>query len=293
MLKVVGDVCLDCTSHGIVTRMSEEEPSAPIIRTGAILERVGMAGNVALGVKALGVDTHLYTVTGADEAHKRIKYYMENDITTTPVVGGITTIKHRIVVNTKQFARIDTETTYDLSTHLQFIPQKSDKVTIFSDYGKGVLTNIKQFLSYYHKVGVKALIDPKGVDWEKYSNAYVLKPNLAEFKAFVGEDLTPGSTEFNLAAQRVREQFNIAHLIITAGGSGCYLFTGTAMMHFPAAPTKVADVCGAGDSFIAGLAVALYNDKPMNEAIMFAQKVAAFAVSQPGTYVVQQGDING
>ena len=53
---------------------------------------------------------------------------------------------------------------------------------LFSDYGKGVLTNdlTQQLISIAKQHSVKILVDPKGSDYLKYKGAYLLTPNKKE-----------------------------------------------------------------------------------------------------------------
>ena len=66
-LLVVGDVMLDRYWFGEVTRISPEAP-VPVVRVSRVEERPGGAANVARNCAALGAQTRLLSVIGADEA---------------------------------------------------------------------------------------------------------------------------------------------------------------------------------------------------------------------------------
>ena len=55
---------------------------------------------------------------------------------------------------------------------------------------------------------------------------------------------------------------------------------------------NVYDVVGAGDTFLAALVFSYLARGDMSESIRFANKAAAVVVGQPGTYVLQEEDIN-
>ena len=78
------------------------------------------------------------------------------------------------------------------------------------------------------------------------------------------------------------------NLIVTKGGKG----TEYKGKLYPAEKVKVFDVVGAGDTFLAALTYAYLKYGSIEEAIPFANKAAAIAVSHPGTYVLTDEDIN-
>jgi len=78
------------------------------------------------------------------------------------------------------------------------------------------------------------------------------------------------------------------NVIVTKGGKG----TEYKGKLYPAEKVKVSDVVGAGDTFLAALTYAYLKYGSIEEAIPFANKAAAIAVSHPGTYVLTEEDIN-
>jgi sugar/nucleoside kinase (ribokinase family) len=52
----------------------------------------------------------------------------------------------------------------------------------------------------------------------------------------------------------------------------------------PAVPVEVADVCGAGDTFLAALAYGYLEHKDMQLAIEFAMQASAVTVQHVGVY---------
>jgi len=78
------------------------------------------------------------------------------------------------------------------------------------------------------------------------------------------------------------------NVIVTKGGKG----TEYKGKLYPAEKVKVFDVVGAGDTFLAALTYAYLKYGSIEEAIPFANKAAAIAVSHPGTYVLTDEDIN-
>lgn len=71
--------------------------------------------------------------------------------------------------------------------------------------------------------------------------------------------------------------------VVTLGSQGAKWVTRTGSGSQPTFPVKVVDTTGAGDAFNAGLAVALGEGQTLEQAIRFANAVAALSVTRAGT----------
>ena len=135
---------------------------------------------------------------------------------------------------------------------------------VISDYDKGFITQPKLFeLSNWFQ-------GPVFIDTKKTcipGNAFI-KVNESEFKKIT--------------------HFIPDNMIITKGGEG----TEYQGKMYPAEKVKVFDVVGAGDTFLAALTYGYLKYGRMEEAIPFANKAAAIAVSHTGTYVLTKEDVD-
>ena len=77
------------------------------------------------------------------------------------------------------------------------------------------------------------------------------------------------------------------NLIVTKGAGGAD-YDG---VNYPAEKTKIVDVVGAGDTFLAALVYFHLLYGRIEEAIPFANKAAAIAVQNFGTYVLTEEDV--
>ena len=79
------------------------------------------------------------------------------------------------------------------------------------------------------------------------------------------------------------------NVVVTLGRCGmvCAERTGTAW-HLPATPTEVRDVCGAGDSVFAALAVALITGKSLRQACRAAMEAAGRQVATVGLAILHE-----
>lgn len=71
-------------------------------------------------------------------------------------------------------------------------------------------------------------------------------------------------------------------MIMTAGSDGVYYHDGDMIKHVAPQKVKAVDTTGAGDTFNGAFAVGIVNDMSMLEAIDFAQKAAAIAITKMG-----------
>lgn len=196
-ILVLGDLMLDRYWHGDTSRISPEAP-VPVVRVGEAEERPGGAGNVALNISSLGAHATLLGLTGNDEACQSLENIMQ--------IAGVscqfqrlaekpTVTKLRVMSRHQQLIRLDFEDGFSATDQTGLLDKfKSQllgvKAVILSDYGKGTLTDIQQFIQPARAAGIPVLVDPKGNDFEIYRGATVITPNLSEFEAVVGRAQT-------------------------------------------------------------------------------------------------------
>ena len=79
------------------------------------------------------------------------------------------------------------------------------------------------------------------------------------------------------------------NMIVTHGANGALWDHKT----FPVPITRVFDVTGAGDTFLAALVFYYIQLPSLDECINFANRCAAIAVQNPGTYTLTMEDVDG
>lgn len=136
-------------------------------------------------------------------------------------------------------------------------------ITIISDYNKGYLTN-DDIINIANKSKTTILDSKRRLTYDIINSVDYIKLNQDEYnnnKDLINDD-------------------NINKFIITMGGNGVS-HNGIVYMQEKNAPTI--DVSGAGDTFTAALALSLYNNKSLPEAIRMANKMAYRVVLKRGT----------
>lgn len=107
-------------------------------------------------------------------------------------------------------------------------------------------------------------------------------PNETEASQLTGIAVTDEASAFQ-AAKHIYGM-GVSNVIITLGESGCYFYAGSIVgLLYPAFKMEVIDTTGAGDAFNGGLAYALASGQRLEEAIKYANAVAALSVIKIGT----------
>lgn len=288
---VVGDVMLDRYWSGSAARISPEAP-VPVVRVKTIEDRIGGAGNVALNIAKLGGKVTLLGVIGDDAEGKILRQLLEDegvacDFVIEPMLRSI--CKLRIMAQHQQLIRVDFEESslnFDssaLEVRLLSYLHEND-VMVFSDYGKGTLADIARYISAAKQAGLKVLADPKGNDYQRYAQADVITPNLAEFQAVMG-----GCELEQALLEKGRElltRYQIPALLLTRGEAGMTLIQAEEVHSLPAQAKDVFDVTGAGDTVIAVMALAVAASMPLYEAMYLANLAGGIVVGKLGTSTV-------
>lgn len=84
-------------------------------------------------------------------------------------------------------------------------------------------------------------------------------------------------------AAKTLRGLGVDQVVVTLGKKGALLVNDSIVQHFPGISVKAVDTTGAGDAFNGGLVTALAEGKPIKEAIVFANIVAALSVQRHGT----------
>ena len=295
-ILVVGDVMLDRYWFGDVARISPEAP-VPVVKINRQEERLGGAANVARNAAALGANSTLLSVVGADEAGAAVARLLQADGIHASLHQDATLatiIKLRVIGRQQQLLRIDFETPPSdavLADKLErFHAMLADyALVILSDYGKGGLTHIEAMIAAANALKIPVLVDPKGDDYARYRNATLLTPNRSEFRDVAGS--WKNEDEFRAKAEALRQELNLKGLLVTRSEEGMTLFTAQGVFHQATEAQEVFDVSGAGDTVIATLGVMLAAGLTLEESVSWANRAAGIVVGKLGTAVVHPQEL--
>lgn len=173
----------------------------------------------------------------------------------------------------QQIMRLDTEPDVtQIQQHQIMIAamhQQYDAIVV-SDYNKGFVN-----LDLIHDLArknpnIKVFIDTKSTTPPRRGNI-VYKINQKEFEALRSDHIP-----------------NSSNCIVTMGANGALWNK----KQFPVPIVRTFDVTGAGDTFLAALVFYYIQLDSMDESIAFANKAAAIAVENPGTYTLTMEDVD-
>ena len=111
-----------------------------------------------------------------------------------------------------------------------------------------------------------------GLDW--------ITPNETEAKILTGVEVTDAASAQSAAA--VLHGRGVKGVVVTLGAQGAFWSAGGAHGVVPACPVKAVDTVAAGDTFNGAFTVALTEGRSVEDAVKFAVKASATAVTRPG-----------
>ncbi len=290
-ILVVGDIMLDEFVETQQSGFSQEYANNPILQVKHRNYYLGGAANVALNCTKLEAEVFLLGTTGVDKFQEILHELLRsNNISTEYVVANPkqhTTLKTRVLQNGIPLLRIDEETTADFDKAIddyllfnfkEIITKQKPDVIIFQDYNKGVLNPylIPLFLELARENKIPVCVDPKFENWNLYKEVALFKPNRREL-AFMNQLETEPESDEDIVrcAEFVRNQLNCKTVLVTLGSRGTYCLS--EQDSFFTEPYKYIahpDVCGAGDTVIAVIALAYASGYEWKKIAALANKAA-------------------
>ncbi|MES2107516.1 MAG: D-glycero-beta-D-manno-heptose-7-phosphate kinase [Bacteroidota bacterium] len=294
-ILVIGDLMIDHYIWGNATRLSPEAP-VPIVNVKSESTTLGGAGNVVQNLVALGAQVTVAGVIGDDVHGKQlIKILLDEGVKTDTIITDSnrpTTVKTRVLAARHQLVRIDREVTDKLSPQLEDELAKKlgasiDKadIVIFSDYNKGLFApaltqRLIQIATEHQK---KVIIDPKGLNYEKYKGAHLIKPNRKELAEAAKAESIKNNNDLQEAAGTIFTQTGTDYLVVTLSEDGMAILTKDSQKLLPVKATEVFDVTGAGDTVIATITYFLALGFSVEEACELANHAAAIVIRHVGS----------
>lgn len=314
-LLVVGDVMLDHYILGDVARLSAEAP-VPVALATRDEYLPGGAANVATNLAALGAKVWLAGRIGPDVAGlhlcERLARAEVGFLSLRPRLQQTTT-KIRLIAQGQHLCRIDREDPAASAAATALAPEAFVRALagdlqlahalVLSDYAKGVLAPAPlqaliaaaqgKFIAFDPKpTARRPAVDCRGVD--------LIMPNRTEAALLAGLAWEPGETfPLETVARALFARHGVRHIVITLSEDGMALVEqGQITCQLPAAlgatphPGRFLNPCGAGDTALAAMALALAGGAATPaEALAFANTAAGLACTKPGTATVTAAEL--
>jgi D-beta-D-heptose 7-phosphate kinase/D-beta-D-heptose 1-phosphate adenosyltransferase len=294
-ILVIGDLMIDHYITGSASRLSPEAP-VPIVNVKNESVTLGGAGNVVQNLVALGAKVTVAGVTGDDTAGNQIIEILENEGVETHTIikdsSRPTTVKTRVLAGSHQLVRIDRETTDEVSVNIadELLSKlngyiENADIVVLSDYNKGLFSTslTQRLITTANNHGKKVIIDPKGLNYEKYKGAYIIKPNRKELAEAAKTEKINSIDSLQNAARAIFEQTGSDYLVVTLSEEGMVILSELTHKLLPVKATEVFDVTGAGDTVLATIAYFIAAGLSIEEACEVANHAAAIVIRHIGS----------
>ena len=158
---------------------------------------------------------------------------------------------------------------------------------VLADFGEGdylILQNEINMLDYIidqaYEKKMKIVMNPSPFD-DKLNSCDLGKVYLFLVNEIEGEQIT-GCKDKDQILDALAEKYPNARFVLTLGSNGAVYYDGKEKVFQDIFKVKAVDTTAAGDSYTGALAVALSQDKNIEDAMDFASKVGALSVLKEG-----------
>jgi len=280
-IALIGDAMVDEYHKVSVNRISPEFPM-PIMLTdpelhGSATHKPGGVANIAAQLKHFNATAELFSFSDPllDQVLAHNGIYGNSTLSLRGYNANVP-VKHRFIDGHIQVVRWDEEgENYGLTSDQLLELQKRMQAlmlrdssnyrhAVLSDYNKGFFFGDENWIQYLPDS--YTIVDPKAVPLSRWRGCEVFKPNYKE-----AVELSGGLKDCKAQARYFKKELGCQAVLITCGGDGVKGFWGDEQIDFcPDSKVKVLSVVGAGDTFCAGLALAVSHNFTGQEAVEIA-----------------------
>jgi D-beta-D-heptose 7-phosphate kinase/D-beta-D-heptose 1-phosphate adenosyltransferase len=258
-ILVIGESCIDRWIYCKIDRLCPEAP-VPVLNPVKTVENPGMAANVKENLLSLipYSEYHNIEILTQDSFVEKTRFLDEQ--------------------SGQMIMRLDENDSVNLVDYSLLYSKLESKdwdAVVISCYNKGFLDKqaIEYITTYCKHFEILTFMDAKSYLGEHTKGIDIIKINKKEF--------------LRNDQSRIWDYCN--QLIVTDGGKGMtWLNTG---INVPVESVEVSNVCGAGDTALAGLVLSFLKDKNLELAMQYANKVAAIAVTKRGVVTVKKEEV--
>lgn len=294
-ILVVGDLMVDHYIIGSASRLSPEAP-VPIVNVKEETTTLGGAGNVVQNLVSLGAKVTVAGVIGNDSAAGELIGILTSEGVEIDTIikdnNRPTTVKTRVLVGSHQLVRVDREVTDEVNqTIAAELMEKLNShiddadMVLLSDYNKGLFSPFltQQVIKAANAKGKRVIIDPKGLNYQKYEGAFIIKPNRKELSEAAKTEKIDSIEKLQNAANIILQQTGAQYIVVTLSEEGMVILSENEHTLLPVKATEVFDVTGAGDTVLATMAYFMASGLSVEEACELANHAAAIVIRRVGS----------
>jgi pseudouridine kinase len=254
----------------------------------------GVAYNVAKNLSQLTEDVHLYSVIGDDSEGQSI---IDNLGHSNIAAKNILTLPNHSTARYDALLDKDGELYLALADMdiFEHVPLEEFTKSWDNWHENDIVfldTNLPQQVIQYaialcHRKNIKLCIDPVSIPKAKkipkyLDHIFMLKPD--RFEAEVLTDRPIHSLSDCFEAGKILLDKGVKQCVITLGKWGSVLVNEQIQQHIPAySVTRIVDVSGAGDAFIAGILYALKYELSMGDACSIGAAMSSLTIQSSAT----------
>ena len=306
-ILVLGDFLLDEFVFGEISRISREAPVL-ILDYRDTLTIPGGGANTVSNLEGLGVHAIPVGFVGDDRWAEVLLQSWPPGVERRFVFCDATfqtTRKKRILAGSfhsvpQQVVRLDYENPCllqeqhekKLSSALKELVPEVDAI-IVSDYHLGNISPaVWQSALILARQHGKIIVADSRKDLKRFKGATSVTPNITEIEADWPMKIETDITALEKVGTRLREEWDLAALLVTRGKLGMTLFEKNRTTHIPTfGNDEVADVTGAGDTVVATYTTALSAGGSFQEAARLANCGGGIVVMKRGTAAIAQMEL--
>jgi ribokinase len=249
----------------------------------------GKGANQAVAASRLGADVEMIGCVGDDQFGEELLSKLKSEnvgVGSVNVIPGVKTGQAFIIINDEG----DNSIVLSPGANAELTPvhiQQREKVIKNADILLVQLEipteTAEEAVKIANKYNVTTILNPalaSKLSVDIFEKIDILTPNETE-----GNLLLNDKPNDNLTPQKIVKKLNslgVKKVILTQGKDGVSYNDGDFLKKSPSFKVDVVDTTAAGDSFNAGLAVALAEGKSYSDSIAFAQSVAAITITSRG-----------
>ena len=250
----------------------------------------GKGSNQAVGAARLGAESHLVAVIGQDLfGDVAVDLYRREGV-------GVAHLRRTAERNTgvgfiTLNAAGENHIVLDMGANHLLSPADVEAAEDLIAGSQAVLTVLEinpataaRAMALARQHGVTSILNPapaQPLSDDLLSAVDVLTPNESELRILSG--LAPDDPADTVDLAHALQQRGVRQVVVTRGSRGALVVKADgAAQHVPGIPVPVVDTTGAGDAFTCALGVALAESQPLLDAVRFAARAGALAVTKLG-----------
>lgn len=298
---LIGESILDRYLKGTATGICREAP-VPVVGLHTILDTPGGAANTARNMSRLGAHVRFVSVLGVDVFGSVLSRLLRDQgidgrwLLTDPTRR--TLVKQRLRCDDQLVARFDEGDTTVLSEDMArrvaaAVREAADGCdgVVVSDYDLGLMAPaVLEALRAVRSRGLPLLVDSKRLERYRDFHPRVVKPNYSEALKLLGA--SAGSSDRTAFVQHKQADLlritGADTVVVTLDSEGAVVLGAHGPYQTAGRNVPAAFAAGAGDTFLSALALSLFSNAPMSEAMDLAAAAADIILDYDGTSACAQ-----